>query len=166
MARFKPTSLLDKFYEVGIIIKGVDGLLELIGGIVLLSLSSGTIVRITDSLTKSELATDPHNFFAIHIAHAGYSLAHGHNIFAAVFLLIHGFVKVALVTCLLLNKLWAYPVGLVVLTLLFLYQIYQLIVSPGFFLILLTVLDVVIIWLVWREWRLHPMHAKTKPIEP
>jgi uncharacterized membrane protein len=167
MQFFKPTTLLDKFYEVGILIKGIDGTLELIGGVLLLTLSSGTILHLTNWLTQSELSEDPHSFVASHILHVGMRLANGHTAFAAAFLLVHGAVKVGLVTCLLLNKLWAYPVAVVALAGLLVFQMYQLIVSPTFGMTFLTVLDVAIIWLVWREWQ-HVRAAKQSapPVNP
>lgn len=150
---FKPTTLLDKFYEVGIAIKGIDGLIELVAGVALLVVSKGTIAHLTSQLTKGELARDPHNFVANHIAHAGAHLAHGQHTFAAIFLLTHGVVKVGLVGALLLKKHWAYPVGIVILGILLLYQLYQLVVTPGIGMALLSVLDAAIIWLIWREWQ-------------
>lgn len=153
MIRFKPTSLLDKFYEAGILIKGFDGVVELVGGVLLLTLSSGTILHLTRFLTSNELGEDPHDFLALRVSHIGHQLALGHNTFAAVFLLVHGAVKVGLVTCLLLNKLWAYPLGIIVLGLLLLYQVYELATKPTVGMALLSVLDAVIIWLIWREWQ-------------
>lgn len=153
MDRFRPTTLLDKTYEVGIIIKGIDGLLELIGGVLVLALSSSQIGSITHFLTQHELQQDPHDFIATHILQAGHHLAGGHNLFAAAFLLTHGAVKVFLVTSLLLNKLWAYPWALAVLSLFLVYQIYAFIANPGFGMAFLSVLDAVIIWLVYREWQ-------------
>jgi uncharacterized membrane protein len=154
MPWFHPKTLLDKTYEIGIIIKGVDGVLELIGGVLVLTLSSHTINGITGFLTQDALQENPHNLIATHIAHAGHNLAAGHNIYAALFLLTHGLVKVVLVTCLLLNKLWAYPWALGALSLFLVYQAYQLIVSPGFGFAFLTVLDIFIIWLIYREWQI------------
>ncbi len=127
--------------------------MELIGGILVLALSPSTVTGITRFLTESALQANPHNYIATHIAHFGQHLAAGHNIFAAAFLLTHGLVKVVLVICLLLNKLWAYPWALVVLSLFLVYQVYQLVVSPGFGMAFLTVLDIIIIGLVYREWR-------------
>ena len=150
---FKPTTLLDKFYEVGIIIKGIDGLIELVAGVLLLVVSPSFIAQLADTVTRGELAEDPHDFIATYLAHAGAHLAHGHNAFAAAFLLVHGAVKVGLVTCLLLNKLWAYPVGLSVLGLLLIYQLYVLVTRPTIGMALLSVLDAVILWLIWREWQ-------------
>ncbi len=159
MTIFHPQTLLDKTYEIGIVIKGIDGVLELIGGILVLSLSANAITGITHFLTESALQSNPHNYIATHIAKAGHNLAAGHNYFAAAFLLTHGLVKVVLVTCLLLNKLWAYPWALVILTLFLVYQVYQLITAPTFSMAFLSVLDVIIIFLVYREWQ----KVKTEP---
>jgi uncharacterized membrane protein len=152
MPLFKPHNLLDKAYEIGIIVKGIDGILELIGGLLVLTISPHTVTGITNFLTQDALQENPHNFIAVEIAKAGHHLASGHNVFAAAFLLTHGLVKVVLVTCLLLNKLWAYPWALVVLGLFLIYQIYLLITQPSFSMAFLSVLDVIIIWLIYREW--------------
>jgi len=154
MPRFHPTTLLDKTYEIGIIIKGVDGVLELLGGLLVLTLSPGTINGLTRFLTENSLQQAPHNIIATHIANAGHNLAAGHNIFAAAFLLAHGLVKVVLVTCLFLNKRWAYPWALGILGLFLAYQIYQLITAPTFGMAFLSVLDIAIIWLINREWKI------------
>lgn len=153
MPLFRPQTLLDKAYEIGIIIKGIDGLLEVVGGLLVLTISPHTITGITQFLTQDALEDNPHNFIAVHIARAGHHLAAGHNLFAAAFLLTHGLVKVVLVACLLLNKLWAYPWALGVLGLFLVYQIYLLITQPGPGIALLSALDAVIIWLIWREWQ-------------
>lgn len=153
MTWFHPKTLLDKTYVIGIILKGVNGVLELIGGTLVLTLSSHTIQHITNFLTADALADNPHNYIANHIQRAGHHLASGETTFAALFLLTHGLVKVVLVTCLLLNKLWAYPWAFGMLGLFLVYQVYLLITSPGIGMALLTVVDIVILWLIWREWQ-------------
>jgi len=158
MPWFKPKTLLDKTYEIGIIIKGIDGTLELIGGVLVLALSPNAINGITRFLTQSALENNPHNLVASHIAKAGHHLASGHNLFAAAFLLTHGLVKVVLVVCLLLNKMWAYPWALGALGLFLIYQVYQLITAATFGMAFLTVLDVIIIGLVYREWQQQLRH--------
>lgn len=74
--------------------------------------------------------------------------------FVAVYLLLHGVVKVAIVTALLLGTRGVYPWALGALIAFVLFQTYQLIRSPGVGLALLTALDLLIVWLTWREWRL------------
>lgn len=150
---FRPQSLLDKTYEIGIIVKGIDGILELVGGALVLILSPGAITGIANFLTEHELQQDPHDFIATHILRLSQHLTHGPNYFAAAFLLTHGAVKVFLVACLLLNKLWAYPWALGVLSLFLVYQLYQMVTKPTFTMAFLSVLDAVIIWLIYREWQ-------------
>lgn len=150
---FHPRTLLDKAYEIGLFIKGFDGTLELIGGILLLSVPGSVITGLTRFLTQHELADDPHDFVANHILIYGNSLAHGRHLFASLFLLTHGAVKVALVVALLRQKLWAYPWALGALVLFLAYQAYLLVVKPSPGMAFLTVLDIIIIWLVWREWQ-------------
>jgi uncharacterized membrane protein len=150
---FRPQTLLDKTYEIGIIIKGIDGLLELTGGILILVLSPQTITGITAFLTQDALQENPHNFLALRVQTAGHHLATTSHVFAVAFLLTHGLVKVVLVVCLLLNKLWAYPWALGALSLFLVYQIYLLVTKPTFSMAFLSILDAIIIWLVWREWQ-------------
>lgn len=153
MERFRPQNLLDKTYEIGIIIKGIDGVLELVGGILVLVLSPGAINGVAHFLTEHELQQDPHDFIANHILKLSQHLTHGPNYFAAAFLLTHGAVKVFLVASLLLNKLWAYPWALGVLGLFLVYQLYQMATKPTLAMAFLSVLDAVIIWLIYREWQ-------------
>lgn len=150
---FHPRTLLDKTYEIGLFIKGFDGAVELLGGLLLLLVPAHAVLRLTHALVDTELSSDPHSFVATHILHMGTELAKGHNAFAILFLLTHGAVKVALVVALLRQKLWAYPWALVALTAFLVYQVYLLVTKPTFGMAFLTVLDVIIIWLVQREWQ-------------
>ncbi len=161
MPLFHPKTLLDKSYEIGIIVKGIDGLLELTGGLLLLILSPHAITGITAFLTQDALQENPHNFLALRVAKAGHHLATGHNLFAVLFLLTHGLVKVVLVTCLLLNKIWAYPWALGALGLFLVYQLFLLVTAPTFGMAFLTVLDVIIIFLVYREWQKQKLEPAT-----
>jgi uncharacterized membrane protein len=150
---FHPQSLLDKTYEIGILIKGIDGALELLGALLLVVVPASAITRLTHFMVDTELAHEPNSFIATHVLHLGTTLAAGHNTFAILFLLTHGAVKVGLVVALLRQKLWAYPLALVALAGFLVYQVYLLITQATFGMAFLTVLDVVIIWLVWREWQ-------------
>jgi uncharacterized membrane protein len=163
MAWFHPKSLLDKTYEIGILIKGIDGFFELLAGLLLVAVPSHLITDVTHHLTKGELAQDPHDYIASHVVHYGNSLAGSAHIFAAMFLLTHGLTKLVIVVCLLRNKLWAYPFGLIVFSLFIAYQLYQIIVKPTSGMVFLTVLDGFIVWLIWREWQ--KQKAKPTPVE-
>ncbi len=148
---FHPQTLLDWSYELGIIGKGLNGTLEIVGGILLLVLPAATIEGLFAWLAGL-FSSDPTTFIARNLLHIGAELATGGTTAALVFFLPHGLVKVGLVVALLRQKLWAYPWALVALTAFLIYQIYLVVVHQTFLMVFLVVLDTVIIWLVWREW--------------
>ena len=153
MPWFRSRDLLDKTFEVGIILKGLDGLLEMIGGLLLLVVSPATIDRVVTSLTQHELSEDPHDLLATHLLKSAHGLTGSAVLFGAVYLLSHGAVKVILVAALLNNRLWAYPWTIVFLGVFIVYQVYRLSFKPSVGLAALTVFDALIAWLTWREYR-------------
>jgi uncharacterized membrane protein len=153
MTWFKPRGLLDTTFEVSIILKGLDGLLELIGGVLLLAVSPATINQLIVRLTQHELDKDPNDVIATRLLHFGNGLTGSAVRFAAAYLLAHGIVKVFLVGALLRNKLWAYPWLIITLVVFIGYQLYRIALTPTAWLIALTVFDVFVVWLTWREWR-------------
>jgi uncharacterized membrane protein len=146
---------LDRTFKVSISLKGLDGVLEIIGGAVLLFVAPATLQRWTRSLTAHELAQDPHDFIARHVLHSASQLSHSTTLFAAVYLLSHGIAKVVLVIALLREQLWAYPWMIALLGVFIAYQLYRL--SYGFSagLTALTVFDAFVVWLTVLEWRKH-----------
>jgi uncharacterized membrane protein len=74
MSWFRPRDLLDQAFEVGIILKGLDGVLEVAGGLLLLVVSPATIARVVTSLTQHELSEDPHDFLATHLLKTAHGL--------------------------------------------------------------------------------------------
>ena len=149
---FKPKNWLDRVFEIGIIGKGLNGTAELVGGLLLLFLSPHQIHHLVAAVTQGELSEDPHDLIAIHLLHTANGLTGKAVLFGAIYLLVHGIVKVVLVTALLLNKLWAYPWMIVILLLFIGYQLYRIALSPTAGMIALTIFDLVIVVLTWREY--------------
>jgi uncharacterized membrane protein len=150
---FRPTTWLDRVFEVGIIAKGLNGVLELVGGVLLLFVSPANLQRVVRALTQGELSEDPHDFIATHLLHTAAGLTGSATLFGAVYLLVHGLVKVVLVAALLRDKLWAYPWLIGVLSVFIAYQVYRIALRPSGGLIALTAFDVLIVILTWREMR-------------
>lgn len=154
---------LDKTFDITLILKGLDGLLELIGGILLILISPATIDRVAHWLTQHELSEDPHDFIAHHLLKLTANL-HNTQTFGALYLLSHGLVKVIIVIGLLRREHWAYYVAFVFLGGLVIYQVYRMTFAPSAGLALLTVFDLFIIWLTWREYlRMRAQRAASEP---
>ncbi len=152
-ARFRRGDLLDRAFLIGIVLKGLDGILEVAGAGLLLLVSPSTIDRITQTLTQHELSEDPHDFLATHILHATGALTGSSLQFAAAYLLIHGVVKIVLVAALLRNKIWAYPWMIAFLAAFIVYQLYRMTFAPSLALAGLTVFDAIVTWLTIREYQ-------------
>lgn len=140
----------------GIVLKALDGALEILGGIALLF--SGMLVHIALVLIQNELIEDPHDFLATYLQHTLPSFLAQSGWFASLYLFSHGIVKIVLVAGLLRNKLWAYPSAIVVFALFVAYQLYLYAFSHSLFLLVLTALDLVVIWLTWHEYRYFKKH--------
>lgn len=143
--------LLDQAFLVGIVLKGLDGVLEVVGGLLLLFVTPAAIDRITRALTQHELSEDPHDFIAVHVLNAAGRVTAGSLRFGAVYLLLHGAVKIGLVAALLKNKLWAYPWMIAFLVAFIVYQVYRLTIAFSIGLLGLTVFDAIVAALTWRE---------------
>ncbi len=147
---------------VGVSIKGADGLLEAVGGLLLLFVSPQRLNRLTLALTAHELSEDPRDRVAIFLRHAVHNLAPSTKLFASVYLLVHGLVKVVLVAGLLRDRRWAYPTALCFLGAFVLYQTYRFGHTHSVSLLGFTILDVFIIGLIGREY-LQRNHADDRP---
>ena len=151
----KPLSpALDTTFKIGLVLKGLDGVLEVVGGILLLFLSPQAIAHVVRVLTAHELTEDPHDMIARYLLHTTSHLHHGTTLFGAIYLLSHGAAKIVLVVLVLRGKLWAYPWLIGLLLAFIAYQLYQITAvhfSAG--LTALTVFDAALVWLTWREYR-------------
>jgi len=146
-------SILRGTFRAGITMKGVDGVLETIGGVLLWFIKPSSMSWTMRVLCQHELSRDPHDFIAAHVRHASERLAHSDPLFASIYLLSHGLIKVVLAVALWLNDLWAYPLAIFVFSAFSVYQVYRYAHTHSPALLLLTVFDVAIIWLTWEEYR-------------
>ena len=151
-----------QIFKISVLLKGAHALIECIGGLVLAFVRTNAIASLVNALTQEELIEDPNDFVAAHLLSVAQSFTVSTQRFYAFYLLSHGIVKVFLVIGLLRNKVWAYPVSLVVLGLFIVYQLYRFSYTHGFGLIVLTVFDVVVMGLIWHEYRLVRRHLASR----
>lgn len=167
MALFHPTNRFEKIFAGGIIIKGIDGLVEFLSGFVLLFIPPTTVHHFITFLTASELRQDPHDFIANLLLHTTQHFGAGSKIFAVIYLWIHGIIKLIAVFGILKNQLWAYPFSLITLGILAIYQVFSISVKPSVGMILLTIFDVFILWMIWREYgKVRAMHEASPAHRP
>ena len=154
--QFHGGDLTDKAFRVGLFFKGIDGLIETIGGILLLFIKPEQINHLARWLTQGQLSEDPHDFIANHILKTAHELTGASLLFGAAYLLSHGVVKIVLVIEVLRNHLWAYKALIGVTALFVVYQVYRITFDKfSISLFLLTIFDLVIIYLTAKEYKRH-----------
>ena len=145
-------AFLHDAYRTGITMKGVDGLLEAAGGVLLWFIRPQTLSHVLRVLSLHELSRDPNDFVGIHLLHISAKLAHSDPTFASIYLLWHGLAKAGLAVALWMNRLWAYPLAIGVFSAFGLYQIYRFGHTHSIALMILTIFDASIVWLTWEEY--------------
>jgi len=156
--KLKEKKIFHISFEIALLLKGINAILEVIGGVLLIFLTPDRLNKIIVFLTQDELSEDPKDIISNWIMRLGHEFSVSSQHFGIFYLTSHGIVKLVLIILLWRKKLWAYPLSIVVFMLFIAYQIYKYIINPSDFLILLTVLDVIVIVLTVIEYK----NIKTK----
>jgi uncharacterized membrane protein len=144
--------LLHESFRAGITLKGIDGLLEAIGGVILWFVKPAALNKIALKFLEFDLPFDRHEFILTHLYRATELLANGSKHFAALYLLIHGLIKAVLVTALWFDALWAYPLTIFIFSMFCVYQVHRFLYTHSIAMLLITIFDMLIIYLTWREY--------------
>jgi len=142
-----------EFFRISIFLKGLYSFFELLAGMILLLVSSDKIFNFVHYIFKNELLEDSRDFVANFILNFAGSLTASLKLFFAIYLIIHGVIKLGLIIALWKEKKGAYPVAIAVFGLFIVYQIYRYILHPSLILLFLNDLDLAIIILTLLEWR-------------
>ena len=141
------------FFEFAILIKGIDGILETAGGFLLLFVPLRAIDDLVQVLTAHELSEEPDDWFANTLRHAAESISVDTKMYASIYLVSHGVLKIFLVYFLWREKLWAFPVAIAFIVAFIGYQLYRYAHTHSVALLIFTAIDVAVTWFIWREYR-------------
>lgn len=141
-------------FEASLLIKGLLASAEGLGGLSLLFLPNAPIARLVDWMTRNEITQEPNEKVAQWVQHgmAAFTLETQH--FYALYLCLHGGIKLAMVIGLARKIIWGYPAAIVILAGFVAYQLHHYFLSPSPVLLALSALDTLMIGLVWREFRM------------
>ena len=144
---------LHQVFEIGVILKSLNSLLEIVGGLALYFISTATIQKWVTLLTMQELGEDPKDFLATRLLSFAQHFSIDTKSFFALYLLSHGVVKLVLMLGLMRGKSWAFPAALVVMSLFIVYQLYRFSYTHAFGLVVLSAFDIILVMLIWHEYR-------------
>ena len=144
--------LIDKVFDIGVLIKSIFGIFEVLAGAVL-AISGRLIVNnLIVALTQQEISEDPNDFIANSLVKAANSFSSGTHIFPIVYLIFHGLINIFLAIGLLKNKVWAYPWAIAGFTMFIIYQVFRYFHTYSLLLLFLTVFDIFIVSIIFLEY--------------
>ena len=139
-------------FEVALLLKGLNGLVELVGGLLAFFVPLATVDRLVLWLAASDIADDPNDWLVNALVQAAHRLSMGTKLFAGFYLVSHGCVKFFLVYSLWREKPWAFPLALWFIGLLVCYSLYRFTHTHSPALLFFAAIDLTIMWFVWREY--------------
>lgn len=151
----KRPQLLHDAYLGAILIKGFDGAVETLAGLILALTGPERIYEWVFRLTAPELGTGHHP--AIHAIRTGAEkLASGPHQFVIVYLLVHGLLKLSVAVALLGGSArWIFPAASLILTGFIAYMSWRLSLHWSDWLLGAALFDLLTLALVLNEWRAH-----------
>lgn len=151
--------ILHRLFDLGVILKGIDGVLEMIGGIAFIAIGPRTLNVVVLFLTAHEISEDPGDVVVNFLRRAVHHLSADTTLFAGAYLVGHGLVKVLLVAGLLRRTSWAYKAAFWFLSAFVVYEGYRVALTHSLPLVVLTALDVAVLFLIWFEYRVRRLEG-------
>ena len=139
--------------ELSLWFKAIFALSEIAAGVFTYFVPQRLFLPFVCLFNQDELVVGPHhllvNFPLLTVPH----LFVDTQKFAAIYLLGHGVIKLWLIIGLLCERLWYFPISMIVFGLFIGYQVYRFTFTHSVWLLLVTALDIVVIALTWHEYR-------------
>jgi len=149
----KRAALLHRTFQVGVTLKGIDGVLETVGGLLLWFVGPRQLNEMVLAFVSNQLSRYPHELFAARFEHFAGRISAADPMFAAAYLLSHGITKVVLAIALLRNQMWAYPAAIATFGLFVAYEAHRWMHTHSLTLGVVTLLDASVVVLAWSEYR-------------
>jgi uncharacterized membrane protein len=148
----KKPSLLHLVYLVTIAVKGIDGVIETLLGLLIAMTGPDKFYSLVLRFTTPELEENPANRTAAAVQHGAAGLAHASAGFAVFYLLTHGILKSGIAVNLLAGKRWIFAPACVILTGFIVYMGYHAARHFSWWLLGFTLFDLFTLTLVINEW--------------
>lgn len=142
-------------FIAAVLVKGLDGLLETVAGLLVLLVGPQHIYSLVLEFTDPALDLHPESRALHVIRHGAASFAQTSGHFVVVWLFVHGLVKAALAIELLRSKVWIFPVAAAILSGFVGYMGWRLAGHWSPWLLAFALFDAVTVVLVLNEWRAH-----------
>lgn len=149
-------------FNLSIIIKGINAIIDIIGGLIIWFTSKVILVNFILDLLQNELSDNPDDYIGNFIVNSAAELSVSSQYFVGGYLLAHGVVKIFLLICLFKKKLWAYPLSIIVFSLLVFYEMYVFYFNGSLWTLSVIFFDIILILLTGHEYGVLKKRLKNK----
>ena len=140
-------------FRASIVTKVLFSIGEIVSGFAFAFLSYDTLRAFILPLFGDEFSEAPRDSVWMYIAQEVQKFQATPQAAWALIFISHGVVNLFLLVGLWRNKLWVYPVAVVVFAFFMVYQFYQLTFTPSAVLWIVTIIDIAVIFLIAHEYR-------------
>lgn len=147
------STLLHKLFRIGVLIKGINGILEITAAAILFFVKTNLTLTLIQNALEQELVHDPRDFLANHLYAASQHITPNTITFIAIYLLVHGIINIIMFSGLWYNKKWAYPLSTLILSMFIVYQLSKFSKTHSITLLSVTLIDLTILFLLNSEYK-------------
>lgn len=140
-------------FRIGIVLKALYDIGEILCGIFLIFLTPERMSKLITLISKNELSEDPKDFLMNYLVAFSHTFTHSMQHFTSFYLLSHGIVKILVLILLWKEKLWAYPLSVVIFTVFIILQMQRFSQTHSIVLLFLTFVDLIMIMLTILEYQ-------------
>lgn len=140
-------------FDLALWIKILNGALEMLVALLILFVPAQLVLTLADYATSGEIAQDSNDYVASSILSMAQTYAVHSHYLLALYLALHGGVKVALVIGIFMKKKIAYPLFVIALGLFGAYEAFRGFIRHEILLQVLAVLDLSLLLLTTHEYR-------------
>jgi uncharacterized membrane protein len=144
---------LPLLFRLSLLIKGFDGIIEMILGCVMLIVNKAVLITDFLNFFNNQLSDNPHDIVGNLIVNTAAAFSVGSAYLLGIYFLAHGFIKFSLVIALFKNKHWAYPVSILVFGGFVIYEFFQYLQNHSAWILAFAIIDLIIVFYSVFEWR-------------
>lgn len=140
-------------FDLALILKIINGSLEMLAALLVLFVPPSFVLKLAEFATGGEFAQDPDDYIANAIVSAAQTFTVHSHYLLALYLALHGVIKVLLVIGIFAKKRIAYPLFMVALAIFGAYEAYRGLVLHEMLLQALAIFDLSLLLLTSYEYR-------------
>jgi len=141
-----------ELFCISIWLKIIGSAGEMIAGSLIALIPSTYVLHVALFLTQGDTGGEADDFFARELMTLAHTFAISNDLLIGVYIFVRGFIQFLLSLALLRNKLWAYPLLVLILVILVGTQLWAISLSQSIATAALTLVDIITIYLVWHEY--------------